>query len=99
MMCLGAHGVISVISNVLPKEMKHIVQEVSAGNFDAAKKAHYKLLDLMKALLSIASNPIPVKTLMAYLGKINEEFRLPICSMGAKERDELIKIYQEYITA
>ena len=97
MMCLGAHGVISVISNVLPKEMKHIVQESMAGNFDAARSTHYKLLNLMKALLSIASNPIPVKTLMAHLGMIEEEFRLPICRMGEKERNELIKVYQEYI--
>ena len=97
MMCLGAHGVVSVISNVLPKEMKHIVQESMAGNFDTARKYHYKLLNLMKALLSIANNPISVKTLMAYLGKIEEEFRLPICRMGEKERNELIKVYQEYI--
>ncbi len=96
-MCLGGHGVVSVISNILPKEMKYIVQNVSAGNFDIAKIYHYKLYDLMKALLSIASNPIPVKTLMAYLGMIEEEFRLPICRMNEKERSELIKIYQEYM--
>ena len=97
MMCLGGHGVVSVISNVLPREMKSIVQEASNGNFDIARRHHYRLYDLMKALLSIASNPIPVKTLMAHLGKIQEEFRLPICRMGKKERNTLIKVYQEYI--
>ena len=96
-MCLGGHGVVSVISNILPKEMKIIVQEASRGNIDIAKKHHYKLYDLMKALLSIASNPIPVKTLMAHLGMIEEEFRLPICRMNEKERSELIKVYQEYM--
>ena len=98
MMCLGGHGVVSVISNVLPREMKNIVQEASNGNFDIARRHHYRLYDLMKALLSIASNPIPVKTLMAHLGKIQEEFRLPICRMGEKERNTLIKVYQEYIS-
>ena len=46
-MCLGGHGVVSVISNVLPREMKNIVWQCFTKNFDAAKSSHYKLYDLM----------------------------------------------------
>jgi 4-hydroxy-tetrahydrodipicolinate synthase len=96
-MCLGGHGVISVASNVFPREMKNMVWQIFTGNFDAAKKAHYKLYNIMNALLSVSSNPIPVKTLLAHFGQIQEEFRLPLCRIGEEGRKELLKVYQEYI--
>ncbi|WPX96310.1 4-hydroxy-tetrahydrodipicolinate synthase [Candidatus Bandiella euplotis] len=97
-MCLGGHGVVSVASNVLPMEMKNMVWEIFTGNFDSAKKRHYKLYNLMISLLSLSSNPIPIKSLLAYLGKIQEEFRLPLCSMSEEAREELVKHYEESIS-
>ena len=49
----------------------------------------------MKALLSISSNPIPVKTILAHIGQIKEEFRLPLCQLGCDDKQKLIKIYTE----
>lgn len=96
-MCLGGHGVISVLSNVLPREMLNIVWEVFTGNIKAARNSHYKVYPLMKALLSIASNPMPIKTLLSHLGKIKETFRLPLCNLKKEEKAKLINIYNEYL--
>ena len=96
-MCLGGHGVVSVISNIFPKEMKNMIWQIFTSNFDEAKKGHYQLYNFMNTLLSASSNPIPVKTLLAYLGKIQGEFRLPLCNISDEGRKELIKVYQECI--
>jgi 4-hydroxy-tetrahydrodipicolinate synthase len=96
-MCLGGHGVVSVISNIFPKEMKNMIWQIFTSNFDEAKKCHYQLYNLMSILLSASSNPIPVKTLLARLGKIQEEFRLPLCNISDEGRNELIKVYQECV--
>lgn len=94
-MSLGGHGVISVMSNILPREMKAIVQQCLAGKFKIAKQSHYKLIHFMNSLLSISSNPIPVKTILAHIGKIKEEFRLPLCQLDNDSKQKLIKIYNE----
>jgi 4-hydroxy-tetrahydrodipicolinate synthase len=94
-MSLGGHGIVSVMSNIFPREMKNIVWQCFTNNFEAAKQSHYKLYNFMKALLSISSNPIPVKTILAHIGQIKEEFRLPLCQLGGDDKQKLIKIYNE----
>ncbi|MBY0580877.1 MAG: 4-hydroxy-tetrahydrodipicolinate synthase [Rickettsiales bacterium] len=94
-MSLGGHGIVSVMSNIFPREMKNIVWQCLTNNFEAAKQSHYKLYNFMKVLLSISSNPIPVKTILAHIGKIKEEFRLPLCQLGSDDKQKLIKIYTE----
>jgi len=96
-MCLGGAGVISVVSNIFPSEMKSLVQSCVNNNFIHARQIHYKLNNFMNALLSISSNPIPVKTILAYLGKIKEEFRLPLCSIESDAKRTLIQIYEDYL--
>ena len=97
LMCLGGHGIVSVTSNIFPREMKNIVWQCLANNFEAARQTHYKLLKFMNALLSISSNPIPVKTVLSHLGKIKEEFRLPLYQLDEKNRNKIIEIYKECI--
>ena len=94
-MSLGGHGVISVTSNIFPREMKNIVWQCFTNNFEAARQSHYKLYNFMNALLSISSNPIPVKTILAHMGKIKEEFRLPLGRLEDSNKQKLIKIYNE----
>lgn len=94
-MSLGGHGVISVTSNIFPREMKDIVWQCFTKNFEAAKQSHYKLYNFMNALLSFSSNPIPVKTILAHIGKIRDEFRLPLCQLEDSNKQKLIKIYNE----
>ncbi len=87
-MALGAHGVVSVASNVVPREVAKMVKLFQSGKTAAALKVHEQLYPLFKDLF-IESNPQPVKTALAMMGLIQEEFRLPLVPMSAKNRATL----------
>ena len=87
-MAVGAKGVISVASNVIPKEVAAMVRAFASGKAALALKAHAKYYPLFKELF-IETNPIPVKTALAMLGQIEEEFRLPLVGMSLKNRETL----------
>jgi 4-hydroxy-tetrahydrodipicolinate synthase len=87
-MSVGAEGVISVASNVAPREVVHMVKAFEQGKLAAAQKLHLQLYSLFKDLF-IETNPIPVKAALAMMGKIEEEYRLPLCKMGAANRKKL----------
>ncbi len=91
----GGHGVISVVSNLLPKETKKMVDLAMSGKFQESQKIHYKMLKLMNALGSFG-NPVAVKTLLASQGYILEKFRLPLVSLSQSLKQELINIFEEY---
>jgi len=88
MMSVGAAGVISVASNIIPAEVSQMVKYALEGNFPAAYTIHKHYYPLFRDLF-IESNPIPVKAALADLGKIAEEYRLPLCEMGAENREKL----------
>ncbi len=90
MMAVGAKGVISVASNIVPGQVRSLVDAAAAGDFAAARSIHHKLFALCKALF-IETNPIPVKTAMAMLGRDTGEMRLPLCEMAEANRDVLKK--------
>jgi 4-hydroxy-tetrahydrodipicolinate synthase len=77
MMSIGAKGVVSVTSNIAPAEVSAAVQSALAGDFKKAASEHLRLLKLHKSLF-VESNPIPVKTVLAELGLIEKELRLPL---------------------
>jgi 4-hydroxy-tetrahydrodipicolinate synthase len=87
-MAVGAHGVISVASNVIPKEVAQMVKSFGSGKLEAALKLHTKFYPLFKDLF-IETNPVPVKAALAMLGICEEEFRLPLVPMSAKNREVL----------
>ena len=87
-MAVGAHGVISVASNVIPKEVAHMVQAFQMGKVEVAQKLHHKYYPLFKDLF-IETNPIPVKAALVMMGQIQEEYRLPLVPMSQKNRDTL----------
>lgn len=87
-MAVGAHGVISVASNVIPREVAQMVQAFAMGKLEAAQKLHHKYFPLFKDLF-LETNPIPVKAALAILGHIEEEYRLPLVPMSAKNRETL----------
>jgi len=87
-MALGAHGVVSVASNILPRQMARMVTACRTGNQSAALKIHDQLYPLFKDLF-IETNPLPIKAALAMLGHIQEEFRLPLVPMTSKNRDVL----------
>jgi 4-hydroxy-tetrahydrodipicolinate synthase len=84
-MAVGAQGVISVASNIIPKEVAQMVKAYSKGHSAAALKLHDKYYPLFKDLF-IETNPLPVKAALAMMGLIHEEFRLPLVPMSAKNR-------------
>jgi 4-hydroxy-tetrahydrodipicolinate synthase len=87
-MAVGAQGVISVASNVIPRQVAQMVSAYAAGNTRAALKIHQQFYPLFKDLF-IETNPVPVKAALAMLGQIEEEFRLPLVPMSGKNREVL----------
>ena len=78
MIAVGASGVISVASNVIPREMGDMVRAALAGDFATARAAHAKYYELFRDLF-IDTNPVMVKEAMALMGRIERGFRLPLC--------------------
>lgn len=87
-MSVGAHGVVSVASNIAPREVGRMVNAFAEGDLRTAQKLHARLHPLFKDLF-IETNPVPVKAAMAMLGWISEEYRLPLCPMSERNRNTL----------
>lgn len=94
-MALGGDGIISVVSNEIPKQMSVLTQAALAGNWEKARKIHYGWLDLMNANF-IETNPQPVKTALALMGKIKEVFRLPLVPMEEKNKEKLKEVLKSH---
>lgn len=90
----GGDGVVSVASNEVPGPMSKMVNAALAGDFVVARDIHYKLLPLLNANF-IESNPIPVKAVLAMMGMIGENYRLPMVPMSAGPRAQIQKIAEE----
>jgi len=88
MLALGGRGVISVTANVSPKMVADMCNAWEKGDIAKAKQLHYKL-EPLNAAMFIETNPIPVKTALALMGRIKEEFRLPLCEMSAANKEKL----------
>ena len=95
LLAMGGAGVISVISNVAPADMAGLVDAFVAGDINKAKLLHHKMAPLMEALF-VEVNPIPVKAALAMMGKIKEEYRLPLCKMTDANREKLKKAMVDY---
>jgi 4-hydroxy-tetrahydrodipicolinate synthase len=89
-MAVGAHGVVSVASNVIPREVAHMVKAFAIGKSAVALKLHDKFYPLFKDLF-IETNPGPVKAALAMMGLIEDEFRLPLVRMSGANREKLRK--------
>jgi 4-hydroxy-tetrahydrodipicolinate synthase len=87
-MAVGAHGVISVASNVIPREVAHMVRAFRKGKPEMALKLHEKYYPLFKDLF-VETNPTPVKAALAMLGLMDEEVRLPLVPLSTAGRARL----------
>jgi len=94
-MSIGGVGIISVVANIVPADVAELVNAVLKGDLQKAKKMHYKLLPLIKAMF-IETNPIPVKTAMGLLGMIEPQLRLPMCNMKEENLAKLKKALKDY---
>ncbi len=91
LMAVGARGTISVTANVVPGPMKQFNDAALAGNWDKAREIHFSLLDLHRHMF-LETNPIPVKTALALMGLVKEEFRLPLVKGADATREKLAAI-------
>ena len=88
LMSVGGRGVISVIANFVPRETAEMTHAALAGDWKLARELHLKLFPLARAAF-METNPIPVKEAMGMMGMLEPEFRLPMCPMGAANRERL----------
>lgn len=95
LMAVGGTGVISVIANILPKETAEMTRAALNGDWKRAKEIHLRVFPLCKAMF-YETNPIPVKTAMQLLGRLNGELRLPLAPMSDANRDKLAKALKAY---
>jgi len=94
LIALGGVGIISVASNEIPREMSEMTRAALANDWESARRIHRKYLPLMLANF-IESNPLPVKAVLAMMGRIEEVYRLPMLPMRRDTRSRLQKITAE----
>lgn len=94
-LAIGGVGVISVIANIVPKDVSEMIFEFEKGNLRRAQEIFYKLLPLVKAMF-LETNPIPVKTAMGLLGLCQPDLRLPLSSMSEENLEKLKKVLKDY---
>ena len=87
-MAVGADGVVSVASNIIPRQVAEMVRACRAGKFDTALKLHQKYFQIFKDLF-LETNPIPIKAALAMRGELEEEYRLPLSAMNPRNREAL----------
>ncbi|MFH1798956.1 MAG: 4-hydroxy-tetrahydrodipicolinate synthase [Candidatus Omnitrophota bacterium] len=92
-MAIGATGVVSVVANIIPAQVRELTQSYLEGRHDESRRIHYEIMDLCKAIF-IETNPIPVKTALSLMGMAEEEWRSPLCEME-KENKAKLKIVLE----
>lgn len=81
MLSVGAEGVVSVVGNLVPREVVAMVEAYRGGRVEEARERHARLFPLARDLLGLAPNPIPVKAALAMLGRCRDEVRLPLCPL------------------
>lgn len=96
MLSLGAHGVISVASHVVGKEVKSMISAFKAGKLEEALKLHLNLASLFKKLF-MAPNPVPVKYALSKLNIIGDYVRRPLVELCEDEKIEFLKVFKNYM--
>jgi 4-hydroxy-tetrahydrodipicolinate synthase len=93
---VGGKGVISVVANIVPADVKAMTDLILEGDFVSARKWHRKLFPLAKGMLSISTNPIPIKTAAAILGMASDELRLPMVALEDAQKTKLRAMLKDY---
>jgi 4-hydroxy-tetrahydrodipicolinate synthase len=96
LMSIGGRGVVSVVGNLIPRDLKALVSAFDAGKPAEALHWHRRLFPLCRDMLSVATNPIPVKTALKLLGRGNGELRLPMCPLDAAGEARIAQTLRAY---
>jgi 4-hydroxy-tetrahydrodipicolinate synthase len=94
-LAIGGAGVVSVVANIAPKDTAAMIEAWEKGQLEQARQIYYKLLPLCQAMF-YETNPIPVKTSLALMGKTDLEMRLPLCPMAVANLERLKKALKDY---
>ncbi|MBT5551234.1 MAG: 4-hydroxy-tetrahydrodipicolinate synthase [Nitrospina sp.] len=97
-LAIGGKGVISVTANLVPDKFAKLVQAARSGDVETAKALHYELLKL-NDIMFIETNPIPVKAALALMGRIENEFRAPLCAPTEEHLSQLKSVLETYSLA
>lgn len=95
-MSVGGEGVISVVGNIVPQDLIALVKSAAESNLPEAQKLHGKLFTLCRDMLSLATNPIPIKAAMQMLGRDTGELRLPMTTLDETGQSKLRNTLTEY---
>ncbi len=95
LMALGGKGVISVVTNIIPDRMSDLVKSMLAGDVDKARTIHFEIYELCQTMF-VETNPIPIKAALSLMGKIEPEFRLPLCMPSAANLEKIRTILAKY---
>jgi 4-hydroxy-tetrahydrodipicolinate synthase len=96
LLSIGGRGVVSVVGNIVPRDMKALLHAFEAGKISEAQRWHYQLFPLCRDMLGAATNPIPLKTAMKLLGRDTGELRLPMCPMDSAGEAQLRQTLVDY---
>ena len=96
LLAIGGRGVISVVGNIVPQDMIALVRAFESGNMVEAQRWHRKLFPLCRDMLSLATNPIPVKTAMRLLGRDTGDLRMPMTPLSTEQEAVLRKTLADY---
>jgi 4-hydroxy-tetrahydrodipicolinate synthase len=96
LLAIGGRGVISVVGNLVPADMKALCDAFDAGDLAAARAWHLKLFTLCRDLLGLASNPIPIKAALAMVGRDTGDVRLPLVPLEPAHADKLRRLIADY---
>jgi len=93
---VGGKGVISVVANIVPADVKAMTDLILEGDLVSARQWHKKLFMLCKSMLTLATNPIPIKAAMAMLNMASEELRLPMTPLEEDKKAILKQTLKDY---
>ena len=96
LMSIGGEGVVSVVGNIVPKDMIALVKAFRAGDVEEAQRWHHKLFPLCRDMLGLSTNPTPLKAAMAELGRDTGEMRLPMTPITPDQLDALRQTLATY---
>ena len=96
LLAIGGRGVISVVGNLVPADMKSLCEAFAAGDLAEARAVHLKLFGLCRDLLGLASNPIPIKAALAMVGRDTGEVRLPLVPLDPPLAERLRQVITGY---
>jgi len=96
LMALGGRGVVSVVGNIVPRDVMAMIEAMDADRLDEARVWHNKLFPLCRNMLGLATNPIPIKAAMKMLGRDTGELRLPMTPLSDAQEAALRQTLVNY---